>query len=149
MNILKIKSQIIGFILLGNKMALKDYGFWHKIKTFLHNEKPRIYFHLGEVWFCNLGANIGFEQDGDGKEYLRPVIILRKFNNEIFWAIPLTKTKKEGRYYYHFYFRDDSGSTAILSQIRLLDAKRLKYKTGTVSQSDFAEIKQKLKQLLE
>ena len=128
---------------------MKDYSLWHKLKAFLNNEKPRVYFHPGEIWFCNLGMNIGFEQDGDGEQYLRPVIVFRKFNNEIFWAIPLTKTRKEGRYYYPFSFRPNSESTAILSQIRLLDAKRLKYKTGSVRPSDFAEIKQKLKLLLE
>lgn len=130
-------------------MRKKDFSLWHKLKTFLHNEKPRIYFHEAEVWFCNLGMNVGFEQDGQGEEYLRPVIILRKFNNEIFWAIPLTKTRKQGKYYYPFYFKPGMESTAIISQIRLTDAKRLKYKSGSVAQKDFVEIKQKLKHLLE
>jgi|SRR3989344_3975189 len=130
-------------------MHKKDYTIWHKIKTYIHNEKPRIYFHESEVWFCNLGMNVGFEQDGQGGECLRPVIVLRKFNNEIFWAIPLTKTRKEGKYYYPFSFQPNTESTAIISQIRLTDAKRLKYKIGSVSSKDLEQIKRKIKLLLD
>ena len=39
-------------------------------------------------------------------------------------------------------------STAILSQIRLIDCKRLQYKIGDMDQKNFDEIKEKLKQLL-
>jgi len=66
-----------------NKME-KNYKNWHKKKTKINNEKERPYFHEREIWFCNLGLNIGFEQDGVGEDFLRPIIIIRKFNNEIF-----------------------------------------------------------------
>ena len=39
--------------------------------------------------------NIGYEQDGSGNDFIRPVVIIRKFNNEIFWGVPLTKTRKK------------------------------------------------------
>jgi len=28
-----------------------------------------------ETWICNIGENIGFEEDGKGNEFTRPVII--------------------------------------------------------------------------
>ena len=93
--------------------------------------------------------NVGFEQDGRGEEFLRPVIILKKFNNEVCWCIPLTKTKKKNKYYYKFLFNNEEESTVILSQIRLIDVKRLQYKIGDVPKSDFDEIKKILKQFLE
>lgn len=127
----------------------KDYKIWHGLKTFINNFKSRKLFNEREVWFCNLGMNIGFEQDGKGNDYLRPVIIIRKFNNEIFWAIPLTKAIKSGRYYYRLKFEATTWSFAILSQIRLIDSKRLKYKVGTIKAVDLVQIKTKLKQLLE
>jgi len=129
-------------------MAFKDYNLWHKLKTWLHNEKPRVFFHEREIWFCFLGSNIGFEQDGHGDKFLRPVIIVKKFNNEIFLGAPLSETDKKGIYYFHFSFTQGVKSNAILSQIRLLDAKRLKYKAGDISVGDFAELKDKLRQLL-
>ena len=87
-------------------MALKDYRLWHKLKLFLNNRKIRAYFHESEVWFCHLGENIGYEQDGRGISFLRPIIILKKFNNQIFWAVPLTKTTKKNKYYYAFCFKN-------------------------------------------
>jgi mRNA interferase MazF len=129
---------------------MKDYTKWHKIKTDVNDLKDRVFFHEREIWFCYIGANVGFEQDGDKEEYLRPVLILRKFNNEIFWGIPLTKSDrvKEIKYYYSFSFVKNIISLAILSQIRLIDAKRLVRKVGDIKEEDFKNVKKKLKELL-
>ena len=130
-------------------MAIKDFRHWHDTKQVLHNEQARIFFKEREIWFCYLGENIGFEQDGRGNEFLRPVVVLKKFNNTIFWAVPLTKTEKlPHMYYFAFSFQASTASTAILSQLRLMDAKRLKYKSGTMTQTDFISIKTKIRQLL-
>lgn len=127
---------------------MKDYKLWHKLKFYLNNKKPRVYFYESEVWFCYLGENIGYEQDGRGQEFLRPIIVIKKFNNQIFWAIPLTKNHKNGKYYFTFFFSKNKKSTAILSQLRLLDTKRLKYKIGRVEREDMNLIKRKIKHLL-
>ncbi|MBN2094093.1 MAG: type II toxin-antitoxin system PemK/MazF family toxin [Candidatus Zambryskibacteria bacterium] len=127
----------------------KDFKKWHKEKNYLHEEKVRPFFHEKEIWFTSLGLNIGFEQDGRGENFLRPIIIVKKFNNEVLWGIPLTKNKKKGRHYFSLKFDDDKESTAILSQIRLIDSKRLQYKIGEVKNKDFLEIKRKLTQFLE
>ncbi len=126
----------------------KDFQKWHNKKAQVDNIEKRPFFHEREIWFCHLGTNIGFEQDGAGKDFQRPVVIIRKFNNEIFWAIPLSKTKKRSRYYYAFPFDKTTMSVAILSQIRLIDAKRLSRKIGDLSESDFANLIEKLKALL-
>ncbi|HEY4522904.1 MAG TPA: type II toxin-antitoxin system PemK/MazF family toxin [Candidatus Paceibacterota bacterium] len=125
----------------------KDFKKWHEEKSGLHDEKQRPFFREGEVWFCALGANVGFEQDGNGVDYLRPVAIVRKFNKEIFWAVPLTRSHKQGVFYFGFKL-DDQTSTAILSQIRLVDAKRLFYRLGIMRPADLEETKKRLKALL-
>lgn len=127
----------------------KNFRVWHKLKLSLNDSQIRIYFHESEIWFCHLGENIGYEQDGRGADFLRPVIILKKFNNQIFWAIPLTKTGKEGKYYHSFNFYRGVKSTAILSQVRLVDAKRLKYKSGSMKKEEFIRMKEKIKRLLD
>jgi mRNA interferase MazF len=126
---------------------VKNYKIWHKQKIEIHEEKIRVFFHEREIWFTSLGANIGFEQDGRGDKYLRPVIILKKFNNEILLCIPLTKNNKKGKYYFSFMLSNNT-STAILSQIRLIDSKRLQYKVGNINKEDFFKIKEKLRQLI-
>ena len=129
-------------------MNKKDFSLWHTKKTSVHNEKQRPFFSEREIWFCTMGENIGYEQDGRGENFLRPVLILKKFNNEVLWAIPLTTNNKVGKYYYNFKLKDKEPSTAILSQIRLIDGKRLQYKIGDMEQCNFEEIKIKIKQLL-
>ena len=126
----------------------KDFKRWHTQKEMIHEKHPRVYFHEREIWFCAVGANIGFEQDGSGVSFLRPVVIVRKFNNEVCWIVPLTKTSKIGKYYFKFSFDDSGESSAILSQIRLIDAKRLKYKAGNMKPEDFTMLKESMRGLL-
>lgn len=121
----------------------KDFQKWHGKKATLDEIENRPFFHEREIWFCYLGVNVGFEQDGQGKDFLRPVVIIRKFNNEIFWAAPLTQSDKQRKkqaeaYYYSFSFVPNITSVAILSQIRLIDARRLGYQLGEISEKDFA-----------
>lgn len=126
----------------------KNFQNWHSKKTIINEVEKRPFFHEKEIWFCCVGANVGFEQDGIGEDFQRPVVIIRKFNNEIFWAIPLSKTKKRNKYYFEFPFSDAITSVAILSQIRLIDAQRLSRKIGGMNEKDFKSLIEKLKALL-
>ena len=113
----------------------------------MHEKKERPHFHEREVCFASLGVNVGFEIDGKGEKFMRPIIVIKKFNNESLWGLPLTKNPKKGKYYFSFSFKEGQSSTANLSQIRLVDSKRLQYKIGNISEKDFKEVKEKLRQL--
>jgi len=136
----------------------KDYKKWMPLKVELNNSsEPRLFFHVREIWYCHFGENIGFEQDGQGENFLRPAVIIRKFNNEVFWCVPLTRTKKDLPFYFNFKIHTETGenqkvaaesSAAILSQIRLIDSKRLRRLIGYISKKDFKLLKEKLKALL-
>ena len=130
------------------KVIQKDFDKWNiqkKIADGMDNKKT---FHEREVWFIKIGENIGFEQNGKGGEFLRPVIVYKKFSKNVFLGIPLTKTIKEGQFYCSFEFQGRK-SNAILSQVRLFDSKRLKYKVGKMSVGDFRKTKQKLIELIQ
>lgn len=136
-------------------MEEKNYQNWHQLKSRLHNEpsENRLFFHEREIWYCHLGENIGYEQDGKGNDFLRPIIVYRKFNNEIFWGIPLTKAVRQekhkgDKYYFSFSFLPDITSMAILSQVRLIDSKRLTRHIGIIEENDFRELNKKFKSLL-
>jgi mRNA interferase MazF len=126
----------------------KDFQKWHKKKEEVEKTDVRPFFHEREIWYCALGVNVGFEEDGKGKDFLRPVIIFRKFNNSVFFGIPLTHTKKNSRFYYSFSFGEHVGSVAVLSQMRLIDARRLSHNIGEISEVDFVSLKEKFKALL-
>lgn len=126
----------------------KDFQKWHDRKANIDELGHRPYFHEREIWWCAIGVNIGFEQDGAGEDYLRPVIIFKKFNNDIFWAMPLTHAEKQTRFYFRLTSLDDTISTVILSQIRLIDGKRLSHKLGNMNKNDFTAMTKKFKALL-
>jgi mRNA interferase MazF len=55
-------------------------------------------FEEGQIWWCYLGENIGHEENGKGDKFLRPVVILKKFNHRIFYAIPTSTQNKNNKY---------------------------------------------------
>ena len=120
-------------------MLEKDFGKWHREKETINEKTSSVFFVESEVWICSLGANVGSEQDGKGDLFVRPVVILKKFNGSVFWGIPLTHARKVGMLYFNL--TAELGGFAILSQIRLLDAKRLHYKLASLSTERFALLK--------
>jgi mRNA interferase MazF len=127
----------------------KDFDKWNTRKVKIDSIEGRPFFHVGEVWSCYLGINVGYEQDGKGDDFLRPIVIIKKFGKETFWGIPLTtKEKKERPYFFTFTFVEGVKSTATLSQLRLIDARRLAYKIGQLHEKDASELRKKLKELL-
>ncbi len=128
----------------------RDYNTWHTRKKYIDSVETNIYFHEREIWWCVLGANIGYEQDGKGGQFARPVVVLRKFNNHIFLAIPLTSKHKDNKF--HFQLESSvNGYTrsAVLSQIRLIDSKRLLDKIEMLSISQFGGLKKAVIALLQ
>lgn len=127
----------------------KTFDTWNKVKKTIHAKKETAYFKEREIYVTTLGSNIGFEQDGKGKGFVRPVLILRKFSRFSFIGIPLTSVKKEDQFHYEFCFIEGKQSYAILSQLRLFDAKRLERKLGMIPKHDFEMLKKKLKDLMD
>ncbi|MAE68555.1 hypothetical protein CL635_01975 [bacterium] len=124
----------------------KNFQGWFRQKESLHHSEHIPFFQCREMWFCHIGCNVGHEQDGKGKEWLRPVLILQKFNKHTFLGIPMTSKVKKGRHYFYFTF-DGREITAILSQVRLIDSKRLKRKIGEVDPATFKKLIRKSQRL--
>jgi mRNA interferase MazF len=127
---------------------VKDFEEWNKNKQQIHNQGENKLYHAREVWWCSLGINIGFEQDGTGAEAERPVLILKGFSRQVCLVIPLTTSTKTNPY--HFALGKIAGrdSFAIMSQIRLIDTKRLINKVGVLEQEKFEEVRKTAKDLL-
>lgn len=101
-----------------------------------------------EVWFVSVGLNIGFEADGKGSNYWRPAVVLKKFNLETFWGVFLTSKAKTGKYYFSFSHGQGRISIANLSQIRLIDSKRMRSLLGSMSERSFLEMRKRIIELL-
>jgi mRNA interferase MazF len=125
----------------------KDFQSWHNKKKKIHEDNPIPYFYEREIWWCALGLNIGYEQDGKNDNFERPIVVLKKFNQYVLWAIPLTSQQKFGKYYYHFAY-EERASAAIISQLRLISSKRLLRKIGMMPEENFIKLKKLVTSLL-
>lgn len=122
----------------------KDFKRWTEDKIRLNDSPESSLFQEREIWWCTLGANVGTEQDGSPKRFERPVIIVKKFNLESCLIIPLTGRLKVGRYYFPLGVVADREATAILSQIRFVDQKRLTNKIGILDIPTFQNLLERI-----
>ena len=116
-------------------------------KKALNKKYSTIKFKERDIFFIKMWKNVRYEQNGKWPNFLRPVLILKKFNNDIFRWIALTTKWKESKYHHNFMINSKQQS-AILSQIRLYDKNRLYTKIWMVNQNDYSQIKEKIKSML-
>jgi len=80
---------------------------------------------------------LGDRSNGTGQDFQRPVVIIKKFNLDVCLVVPLTTTIKKGKYYFSVGEINGRDATAILSQIRFIDRKRLANKVGYLDENIF------------
>src|SRR3989344_3622074 len=119
----------------------QDFDTWNERKKRIEFEKmpPVLFPKEREVWMCSLGRNIGFEQNGTGHGFGRPALVVKKFNNKMFWIVPLSSKHKEFDFYYNFFDAARLSASAILAQLRLLSVKRFDRKMYEVSIDTFED----------
>lgn len=132
-------------------MIENDFDKWNKVKKDTHKENVLVGFRNRDIFYIKMGQNIGFEQNGKGDNFVRPVVIFKKFNKNMFFGIPLSTQIKEGMFYYYFEFKKGktvSKNIALLSQLKLYSSNRLLNKIGVISTNDFENMKKKFMELI-
>lgn len=121
----------------------KSFDRWNSIKktTDAAQEDARLFYREGEIWWVRLGKNVGYELDGKSREFTRPVIVLKKYNQYSFLALPLTTAHKPNPYRLPIGIVAGKQAFATLSQLRNIDSKRLVMKITHVEQDVFEVIK--------
>lgn len=125
----------------------KDFDSWNKRKKEINDGEPNFY-HQREIRWCSLGLNVGFEQDGTDKKYRRPVLIIRGFSRNVCLVIPFTTSTKKNPYHVSVGIIEGKKSFVILSQIRLIDTKRLHDRLAVLDKDKFDEIRKAVKDLI-
>jgi mRNA interferase MazF len=72
----------------------KDFNRWNEDKKTIERATFIDFVHMREVWWCTLGVNLGREQDGNEEFFERPVLVIRKFNQDMVLVVPLTSQPK-------------------------------------------------------
>lgn len=111
---------------------MKEFDAWNRVKKATDGalDETRPYFHDGEIWWVRLGVNVGYEIDGKSREFTRPVIVLKKYNQYSFLAVPLTTTQRPSPYRLPIGMVEGKPASVTLSQLRNIDSKRLVRKIG-------------------
>jgi mRNA interferase MazF len=126
----------------------KDFDKWNLEKKSIHSNQEFPFYNEREIWWCSLGVNVGFEQDGTGQKFDRPVLVIKGFNKNTFLCVGLTGKKKTGKYYFYLGKIEGRDSTAVLSQIRVIDTKRLIRKIETLEEKTFQELMESVKKTI-
>jgi len=122
----------------------KDFDEWNKLKKQINVRNP-IYVSEREVWFCSVGLNVGSEQSGKHELFERPVLVIKTVTANTFIGVPLTSNKKKGSWYVAI---ESTDSSAIISQVKLFDTRRLARKINVIPVEEFEIIKNKLKDFI-
>ncbi len=125
---------------------MEEFDVWNKIKKNIDadNYTQTNFPQSQEVWLCMLGKNVGSEQNGGRSNFSRPVIVIKKFSNKIYWVVPLSSKQKDLDYYHNFIDPEGSCVSAIVAQMRLISVKRFKRKMYEMDELNFLRIKNML-----
>lgn len=126
---------------------MKNFDEWNKKKKEINEKDVELYYHPREIWWCYLGLNVGCEQDGSEEKFLRPAIILRSFGYSSCLIVPLTKSTKKHPLRIQVGKIENEEASAVLSQMKVVDTKRLLEKIGFLDKDKFSELRKAVRNL--
>ncbi len=137
-----------------NEDKTRAFDEWNTIKKVTHKKGFKFGIKSREIFWAKIGMNVGDEEYGKGREFVRPVIVIRQLTKDLFVGVPTTTSKKENNDYFHNICYIDKtnkeiNSSAMILQQKVFSKKRLLNKIGTIDKEDFTKIVTKLKRLID
>lgn len=126
----------------------KDFDGWNEQKKGIHANAHAPLYREREIRWCHFGTNVGFEQDGTGEGRARPALVLKAFNRHVCLVLPLTTSTKQGPYRVDIGVVGDREAAVIISQLRLVDTKRLEQRIAVLDKRVFGKIRKAVKAML-
>ena len=130
---------------------MHNYDEWNEVKKETSIKNIKIGIKPREIFWVKIGQNIGSEEYGKGKNFTRPVIIIRKLTKELFIGIPTTTTLKTNDYFHQFKYHSkkdgDIEVSAMILQFKVFSTKRLTNRIGMINKDDFDKILEKSRKL--
>jgi mRNA-degrading endonuclease toxin of MazEF toxin-antitoxin module len=126
-----------------------DFDKWNLQKKNINNEPANMFFRRREIWWCRMGLNIGYEQNGKGEFFRRPVLIIKKLSKHTFLGVPVTTKNKEGFMYKKFVLSWGDWRVLNLGQMRVFDVRRITKRLDTLNIEEFFEIVKAVQNFIE
>ncbi|MBI5138738.1 MAG: type II toxin-antitoxin system PemK/MazF family toxin [Candidatus Vogelbacteria bacterium] len=124
--------------------VVKTFVAWIKVKIKAHLSERTQFFREGEIWWVHLGYNVGCESNGKNNNFERPILVIKKFNRDSFWGIPMSTQIKAGAYYYTFSLQERRYCLN-LSQLRLLSSRRMLRNIDVLTSADMISVRQRIR----
>jgi len=124
----------------------KDFDKWNVLKKKI-NELNSKKHHPKEIWWSVWGLNIGFEEDGKGELFERPVLIIKVLSKNTCVVLPLTSSEEENKNRIDIGLIKGIRSKVILSQIKVIDTRRLTDLICILETDLFTKVKEAVKNM--
>ncbi len=136
------RCRLSGFVKLSEQSILmqKDFDAWNERKKHINDIEPHFY-REGEVWWCSIGVNVGVEMDGKGSNFDRPVVVVKGFSRDSLLIVCLTGHRKDDSHHVYLGKIYDRDASANLSQVKLIDSRRLIERLETLDEHLFFYLK--------
>jgi len=133
---------------------MQKYDNWNKVKKSTQQNKRKLGIKPREIFWAKIGQNLGDEEYGKGKDFVRPLIIIRQLTGDLFIGVPTTTSQKDNNDYFHNISYIDKtnqsvNSSAMILQQKVFSKKRILSKIGKVDSDSFKDIIEKLKKLID
>ncbi len=123
---------------------MKNFDEWNKVKKKVEDKEPKNYKER-DIWWSYVGINIGNEQNGSHDTFQRPVLVLKGISRSTCFVVPLTTSKKEHISRIDIGIVDGKNAKVILTQVKLMDTKRLMTKIGPLDKVKFEYIRKRIR----
>ena len=129
---------------MNNQVRLDE---WNIVKKGIDEQRIRKQVESQGIYWISIGQNVGSEVFGKGRDFVRPVLVIKVFYNYTFFGVPLTSKSQNKRGRFYFKFKDSKGKlqVALLGQMRTFDTRRKANYISKIGDSDFAVLKAKIK----
>jgi len=126
---------------------IPEYNQWNNVKKRISESKHKPpYYKESDIWWVSVGYNIGNEVYGKGKNFVRPVLVIKKFNRDFFLGIPLSTKIKDNLYYIPITVKEKAIS-ALISQIRAFSSKRMSNKLAELDEENYKKVLEKIQKM--
>jgi len=126
---------------------ISKYDEWHNVKKKISESKHKPpHYKESDIWWVSVGYNIGNEVYGKGKNFVRPVLVIKKFNRDFFLGIPLSTKIKDNLYYIPITVKERTVSV-LMSQIRAFSSKRISNKLAELDEKNYKKVLEKIQRM--
>ena len=120
---------------------ISDYHLWNTAKIKTAQSKPKN-IQNGHIYWTKIGKNIGCEVFGKNLDFVRPVLVVKRFSikSSLFLGIPLTSKIKNNSHSYIFTDSKNRQQNALLNQMRVFNTRRIVSRCGKINYDDLKKI---------